>query len=348
MEKKLAFSVVADPHLSDKNISEVEAAMRLSIDKTAEKGVELLFVIGDIFTDRKTQSFNTMQAFTRILDYAHNKSVTLMCIPGNHDKIDYTSKNSYLDIYRWHPAMDLETGIGQITLDTGWTVFQLPYFREKDALLPYLEELNKIGIPRKSVLLTHLSIDGVRNNDGSEVSETLPRDTFKKFGKVLVGHYHDKQEFGNITYIGSLLQNNFGEDTNKGITYFYTDESMEQESLGESLFLTVDVDLNDTTKAKINKLVKDYADVKDKIRFRFEGSKEKFKNVPKSLIESKGIKVTFKEEKVETVAVDAEVADSFAAFTKTSILEEWDGYCEKDEERKGFHKEGKKILEETL
>ena len=218
--KELLFSIVADPHLSDKNYLEVESALKKSIDKTIEGGSSILYLIGDIFTDRKSQSFNTLQ-------------------------------RSYLDVFRHYPAFELVTTIGRMELDSGWTIFQLPFFKEVDALLPYLDQLKEMDVPEKSILLTHVAIDGVMNNDGSEIKGILARDAFKRFEKVIVGHYHEKQNFNNIFYIGSLLQNNFGENDLKGITYFYDTGEMVQEPIGERRYLTIDVDLEKLVKANL-------------------------------------------------------------------------------------------------
>ena len=346
--KKLLFSTIADPHLSDKNIPEVETALKLAIDKTLEKGSKLLFIIGDIFTDRKSQSFQVLQAFGRVLDYAFEKGVYIEGFPGNHDKIDYQSERSYLDVYRHYPAFNLATGIGEIVLDGGKHIFTLPFYREVDALLPYLEELKGRVVPEGSVLLTHLAIDGVKNNDGTEVKGILKRDAFKRFLKVLVGHYHDKQEFDNITYIGSLLQNNFGEDDLKGITYYYDNDEIEQESLSPNGYLTVSVDLHKVSNTEIETLVSIYEDSDNKIRFKFEGTRAQFKNVTRPWIEAKGIKVAFKEDLVEEVDINKKVADNFSAFTGAAILTEWDDYCSKDRNRKEVHKKGKEILNEIL
>ena len=348
MSKPIIFSIIADPHLSDRNVSEVELAMKKSIDKTVERGCSIMYIIGDIFTDRKSQSFNTLQAFGRVLDYAEEKGITIPLFPGNHDKIDYLSERSYLDIYRHYPAVRLSTDFQLFGEYGGWHIFLLPFFREVDALLPYIEKINNTDIPDRSVLLTHVAIDGVRNNDGSVVKGILPRATFQRFKQVFVGHYHDKQEIKNVTYIGSLLQNNFGEDDLKGITYFHSDGSITQESVAESRYLTVEIDLQDKGKQEIENLIEIYEETPDRIRFKFLGTKQQFKSVPRSKIEGKGIKVAFKENIIEEVTVDQEVADNFAAFTKGEILTEWDDYCNKDEERKSVHQDGKDILEKTL
>ena len=55
------------------------------------------------------------------------------------------------------------------------------------------------------------------NNDGSSVESSIRPSLFKDWGLVLSGHYHDYQELSdNVVHLGSLTQNNFGEDENKG------------------------------------------------------------------------------------------------------------------------------------
>lgn len=347
MSKPIIFSILTDPHLNESNFKEVESALYRAIDKTVKKGCHTLFIGGDIFTDRKTQSFDTLQSFGRVLEYAYKEDVQIIAIPGNHDKIDYESERSYLDIYRHYPGFTLRTGLDMFELES-WNIFVLPFFKETTKLHEYIKQLNNRNVPDNSVLITHLAIDGVRNNDGSVISGILPTGTFKRFDHVLVGHYHDKQEIKNITYIGSLLQNNFGEDDLKGITFFHSDGSLTQESVAETRFLTVEINLNEQGKKEIDALVKVYEGAEDRIRFKFQGTKDQFKAVQRSVIEGKGIKVAFKEDLIEEVTVNQEVADNFAAFTKTMILDEWNEYCEKDEERKEVLIPGKELLTEML
>lgn len=53
--------------------------------------------------------------------------------------------------------------------------------------------------------------------DGTEVKSELKPSMFEMFKKVYLGHYHNYQRVGsNIYHLGSVQQNNFGEDEKKG------------------------------------------------------------------------------------------------------------------------------------
>ena len=99
----------------------------------------------------------------------------------------------------------------------------LAYFKEKEL---YPEKLAKavknIDTEKRNVLCTHISIESVRNNDGSVVDDShgVSLNLFSSFDAVIVGHYHNKQKFNNIYYIGSTFPGNFGEDNDKGIVLF--------------------------------------------------------------------------------------------------------------------------------
>lgn len=78
------------------------------------------------------------------------------------------------------------------------------------------------------VLFGHFAVTGSRNNDRSVVENNIKPSSFKDFKKVYLGHYHDYQQVGsNIFHLGSLQQNNFGEDESKGFWMLYDDCTIE-------------------------------------------------------------------------------------------------------------------------
>jgi exonuclease SbcD len=338
---KHLFATIADIHLNDNNIVEVSTAFKKAVDICVERKIEDLFMMGDFFTNRKSLSFEILQASQELFDYIHGK-VKLYMYPGNHDKISYTSERSYLDIFKYQPGVQLydtltEIRIGEID------VFIMPFLDEKTALIDYIESLKKTKISENSILLTHIAVDGVRNNDGSEVEETLNREIFSKFKLVLVGHYHNKQQIDNVIYTGSLLQNNYGEDELKGLTIVHDDYSLEQIPLADPKYLTVDVDLSKYSMTELKEtLVEIYKDTSQRIRFKVTGDREQLKNIDREYFLKNGIDLEFKETLDETITEEA--ITEFNGFNKQKITEEWSEFCDKESERKKYKKIGQDLI----
>lgn len=324
--------IITDLHLNSSNLDEVSKIIRQAILKAKELGLEHLYVGGDVFDSRKSQPLAVLQCWIDILGFAELKGITLRTIPGNHDKADYTSEESYLDVYEDHPSFELVRSYAKFKVGK-YTMHMIPFFEERET---YGEYLKKVEFAQKNnILLTHVAVDGVRNNDGSVVEDLIDTNIFKKFDKVFVGHYHDKQQIDNtIFYIGSILQKNYGEDVNKGFTVMYDDGTHELLQSEFKKFETVKIDLDTLDQESLTDLRRQHSDSSNNVRFKFTGTKEKIAALDKSKFDSVGIdvKCEYKDVEVEVSFQEASVFSVFSGFDGEKIKDEWKEFCEKNED----------------
>jgi len=272
--------------------------------------------------------------------------VCMVGIPGNHDKLDYTSKSSYLDIFKDHPNFMLydEYGCKEI-VDQEIYVHLIPYFDEKSEFANQFAKV-KMQPNAMNYLITHIAINGVSNNDGSVVDTAITPNSFHKFKKVFVGHYHNKQDvLSNIHYIGSIRQNNYGEDTDKGMIVIYENGFHEQIKLNSIEYHTVKIDIDKASDEEITKLCTKWGDSQNNVRFKFEGTKAKIDALDKTKFDLLDIdvKCTYNDPNVDLSYKDAV---TFTGFDKESIIEEWDGFCKENLELD--HKLGTEYLQKIL
>jgi exonuclease SbcD len=333
--KRPIILIITDLHLDQSNIDAVSNVTRQAIDKAKSLGLKHLYIAGDIFNSRKSQPLDLLDAWEEVITYAQSKSIVLRAIPGNHDKIDYTSERSYLDVYKHHPAFELVRDYKSFPIGK-YNIHMIPFFDEKET---YSKYLNKVQFLGNDILITHVAIDGVRNNDGSVIEDILNTSIFKKFLKVFVGHYHDKQQIDNVVfYIGALLQKNYGEDDQKGFTVMYEDGTHEMIVSEFTKYETIKIDLDTATQQELIDLRRDYKGSTDNIRFKFTGSKEKVTALDKSKFDDLGIDIKCEYKDVD-VEVDYASATSFSGFDRKKIKEEWIEFCKKNddiEEKIGF------------
>jgi len=336
---------ITDTHLNPKNIDLVIEIFRQAIATVLRLKLNVLYHIGDAFDSRKYQPLDTLAAFYDILDMLEGAGITLRCIPGNHDKPDYFRTRSYLDIYRKHKALDLVRDYKRFP-EGDFMIHMIPFFDEKEVYPHYLGKVN-LSPALTNILFTHIAVNGVKNNDGSEIEDTLAINKFKDFEKVLVGHYHNKQEVGNVIYIGSAFQKDYGEDDDKGVTILYKDGSLEQIKLVFPKFETVKINLNTITNEELDKKFKEHKDSEDNIRFKFSGTKEKLAALDRPKYAKVGIDIKTEQDD-PTVDIDyAELID-FTGFDKSKILDEWDDFQEKHSIEEEISVEGKSRLQETF
>ncbi len=333
--------ILTDTHLKEDNIELVKDIWQQAIDRCKELKIGTIYFGGDFFTARKAQSLAVLQAANEILKSVRDNQINLTGIPGNHDKVDADSKDSYLDIFDEY--FNLINGYYYDQVRKDICIHFIPYFKEDTSYLPYLDSalqniktidedyLLKVGKtdPKiKHILITHIAVSGVRNNDYSVVDNNLDKKAFSTFDKVLIGHYHDHSQVGdNIFYIGSAYQANYGEDAIKGFTLIMEDGSISFIKSNFKEFIKVKIDITD--KEAVKDAEKKYKDSESNVRFVFEGEEAELKNVNKEKFSSLGIDISFKKD--SAVPVDStgliEKANSIS-FDRSNVKNAFETFCQ--------------------
>ena len=333
---KEMLGMLTDTHLAKGNEEQVVDIIKQSIDNVFEKGLDRLYFLGDWFDSRKYQSYSTLKATIQILNYAEEKGICIYAIPGNHDKPNYESEESYLDVFEKYPSLilirDYECFAHEDSEGRSVGVHMIPFFDEKTTYSRYLEmALDQCGEYDKNILLTHIAVNGVRNNDGSKMEDVVsPKLISRSFDLTCIGHYHDYQELedGSIVYIGASHQHNFGEDKRKGVTFIQKDLSLTQERLNTKEFNLIKVDLSTHTEEEVKEISDKYKDSKDNVRIKFTGTKEALAAIDKKKYSKLGIGVVKEADEVDVDISYADVVD-FKAFNPNTIIEEWGEFAKK-------------------
>lgn len=347
---KPLYPIITDTHLKAENVELVVDIFKQFIELIKSRGLKTAIHMGDFFTTRSSQSLNCLLAANEIFDLFEAEEIELMIIPGNHDKTSLVSEKSYLSIVcknrKYIRLIEQETtvvGIGGVVLHF------LPYFREGVEYLGRLMELSQDSSfsmsKSKHVLLTHISINGVRNNDGSVVDGDIEIDFFNNMDLVLSGHYHNRGKVSKkIIYIGSAYQANFGEDTDKGFAILNSDLSIEYVQSKFPIYKKVTIDADDTEKA--NELLKKYADTEDNIRFVFKGDQQQIESIDANKYTTSGISVQF-DNVVDRGVLFDEVEDAeMISFERKSVLRNYVQYANKQQFNQSQMKQGMDMLKE--
>jgi len=318
--KKVIAILIGDTHLKESNIEE-NINIYIQVIKLAKKYGVNVFHGGDVWDSRKSQSLINLEVFYEILELFREENLMLQAIPGNHCRTNYSSEESYLDIYQDHPNFILTRGYDYLDFEKLRLHF-IPYFDEKDTYGKYLKQVKlKKGV--KNILQTHIAINGVKNNDGTTIENDLNKNLFKQFDKVLVHHYHNQSKIGNnIYYVGGGFPHNFGETNEKGISILFDDGSHEFVKLEFREYHKIKVDIDKTSEAKIEKLLSKWGDSEHNIRFQFFGNVAKLDALNVNRFKQKGIDVKIKRPDVDAGMISAQKQE-FISFNKDSIKKEF-------------------------
>jgi DNA repair exonuclease SbcCD nuclease subunit len=116
----------------------------------------------------------------------------------------------------------------------GWNVVDKPMVIEGVAHFPYMpkdkiqEAILSLAKGKEAFkdAIVHWGICGAMRNDRNKDTDGVPVEWLKGFRNVFSGHYHYRNKFENVQYIGSPLQQNFGEmGQEKGIIVYDQEKS---------------------------------------------------------------------------------------------------------------------------
>lgn len=341
--KKPITLLLTDTHLHSGNIPLVTDIWNQAIEKCLELNIKKISFTGDFFTSRKGQELAVDDAGRKIIDKVEQSGLEMDAIPGNHDKTDLESESSYLDEYSSRRNINIIRNYHWQGYDNDVILHYLPYFKENGS---YPERLNKIikniidlnngddlkkgsKVPEyKHILLTHIAVNGVRNNDGSKIDNDLSGTLFSHFYKVFTGHYHNKSFIEpNIHYFGSSCQTNFGEDDQKGFTILFDDGSDEFIQSKFPKYVKVVFDVNDEKAIKAAE--KEHKNSDDKVRFVFEGEEADLKKINKEKLSSLGIEATFIKDSAVPLDNNGLLEKaSNVSFDRSNIMDAFSTFCE--------------------
>lgn len=336
--------IITDTHLCEDNIDQNRSIWRQATDYCNDYHVGLVHG-GDVWKSRKGQTDQLLGVFREIVNEAENElkhqtQPSIIAITGNHDKtdnIETISFNSQYDSPGFRPVP-----VSYVERFDTCDIYYLSYFTEgkgiyEEQLGDMVEHLNK---KKTNILITHISVNGVRNNDGSEVSTGIDGNLFKKFDTVIVGHYHNKSQVGsNVYYIGSSFPHNYGENNDKGIVLLYSDGSFEYLPTEFKQFHKVEIHVSELDKKLLSSLQTE--SLTNNVRLIITGKEEELNTIALSNYKSFGFDIQKKSEQIMN-SVNSVCNDEVVIYNHESILNAFDDFCEntgilKEEKEQGLN-----------
>lgn len=317
--------LVNDIHITRDNGELVKNVMKQVASFAKKNSIYDIILGGDVFTNRSGQPLQCLIDFQIVLEECFGE-FTVHMIPGNHDKTDPDSDKSYLDIYSYMDEVHVYRKARAIDI-RGCGFLMIPYF-SKYRWIEEFQSMKKRALAMGAqILVTHVAIDGVMNNDGSVVCDEINGSMLKNFKAVLVGHYHNASSISdNIHYTGSAYQANYGEDTVKGFTVIYSDASTKHVKTVFPKYIKHTIEAND--KETLRNLLEKYDGTEeDHIRFEFVGKRTDFDNIDSVSIQSHyGIECKFvSDEEKEAISISED--ESVLQYSKSDLRKDFIKFC---------------------
>ena len=189
-----------------------------------QNNIKTVIHLGDVMDRRKFISYRIAKDFRErfILPFNH-LGIQLHMLVGNHDIFfkntnDVNSLNELLggrfnNIHLYPEAQEVEFD--------GLPILFMPWINATN----YIYSMGMIDETKADICMGHLNINGFAMNKGQVVAEHgYDKSVFRKFDTVMSGHFHHKNDDGQIYYLGTpyeLYWNDY--DDPKGFHVFDTE-----------------------------------------------------------------------------------------------------------------------------
>ena len=225
-----------------------------------QNDIKTLIHLGDVVDRRKFINFNTAHNFQenfwkRLWDLKIDTHIIL----GNHDTYyKNTNKVNFTHLIKTFDGANepwIYEKPATVNFD-GLDILLLPW------ICPETEEesIYEIDNSHAEVAMGHLEIKGFEMHKGHFQEVGLEMDQFKRFDKVLSGHYHRKSDNGTIYYLGTQYEITWSDyQCPKGFHIFDTD-TRELTRVPNPLIMFKKIIYNDTKQSYTNMDISKYKD----------------------------------------------------------------------------------------
>ena len=296
-----------------------------------ENDITTIIHAGDLMDRRKFVNFNVLnQVRNRFVKYIKDNNIEMHCILGNHD-VYYRNTNEVNSLRElFNNDIKIYENPTVINVD-GLDIALLPWVNKENEK----ESLDFINTAPAPILVGHLEIQGYDVIRGVQYNSGMNPKLFSRYEKVLTGHFHCRQEHGNIYYMGTQYQITFADiEEKKGFHIFDTD-TRDIEFIENPYQMFHKLSYNDEDgPVELDKL--DLSYLKDSyVRLDIESKKHaySFDSFMDKLYDAGVAKITTIEESSDILDTDEEIVD-LAQDTVTLINNEIDSIEEVEDKDK--------------
>ena len=172
-----------------------------------ENDIKTVIHAGDLMDRRKFVNFSILnQVRTRFMDKLKADGIELHCILGNHD-VYYRNTNKVNSIRElFFNDLILYEEPTVVNFD-GLNVAMLPWVCKDN----YDQSVDFIKTASAPILIGHLELMGYDVMRGVKYDGGMNPKLFERYEQVFTGHFHCRQEHGNIYYMGTQYQITFAD-----------------------------------------------------------------------------------------------------------------------------------------
>ena len=168
-----------------------------------ENNVKTLIHLGDVVDRRKFINHNTAYNFKKVFwDKLDKLDIETHITIGNHDTYYKNTNNiNALDNLSLSKKCKVYKSAEEVNFD-GLDILLLPWICDEN----YEDSLYTIDNSTAEIAMGHLEIKGFEMHKGHLNEQGLDKSLFKRFEKVISGHFHKKSDDGQVYYLGTQYE----------------------------------------------------------------------------------------------------------------------------------------------
>lgn len=207
--KKILWS--GDPHGKVDTIDVFKEYLALLEKTVYEQQADVVVIAGDLFHNHAIIRSEVLNAW---LDYFNKSRIDHILLKGNHDETVAGSGVHALNAFRKYANI--------VVVDKPFVISGMPEMNRL-AFIPYthkqeefMDALNMLAgdYTKKTILFIHQTLVGAKYDNGYYAPDGFDASGVADYLKVISGHIHTYQEFGNVIYPGTPFAHGFV-DTNQ-------------------------------------------------------------------------------------------------------------------------------------
>ena len=172
-----------------------------------EHGIKNLIHLGDVVDRRKFINHQTASVFRkRFFDRLYEEQIDTHIIIGNHDTY-FKNTNEVNAIENLYTTFDkrnepfIYTNSQEVDFD-GCKMLFVPWICDDN----YEHSMNMLRTSTAEIVMGHLEIKGVEMQNGVINEHGNEKADFKRFERVISGHFHKHSDDGQIYYLGAQYE----------------------------------------------------------------------------------------------------------------------------------------------
>ena len=309
----MKIAIITDTHCGVRNSSEIflnnaaEFYDTIFFPYCLKNNIKHVLHLGDYYDNRKIVNFKALNHNRKhFLTPLRENGMTMDIIPGNHDTYfkntnDLNSLKECLGHYMNEIHIVMEPKVMKYD---SLNVALVPWINSEN----YNKSFNFIENCEADWLGGHLELDGFPIGGGIVHRGGINHKFFKRFEKVLTGHFHTKSEKDNIHYLGAPLEFYWSDDHDPKYFYELDTETREMKKIRNTCTIFEKILYND--------------DKMDYNGYKVESLKNKFVKI---IVVNKNDSFTFDRfvDRIQNQQIhDLKIAENFNEFIGENVEDE--------------------------